>query len=104
MAFVWVERRTEHPLVRLEMFRDRVFAAANVVTVLVYADLSVFFLLLVLQLQVVSGWTPLAAGTSLLAAGGFAAALRIGPDARYLADVAPQWCWWGRGSPAPWPR
>jgi hypothetical protein len=65
-AFVLVERRTRAPLIRLEMFADRVFAATNVVTVFVYAALSVFFFLLVLQLQVVSGWSALAAGTSLL--------------------------------------
>lgn len=66
LAFVVIERRSASPLIRLEMFRDRVFTATNVVTVLVYAALSLFFFLLVLQLQVVSGWSPLAAGTALL--------------------------------------
>jgi len=66
VAFVLLERRTAHPLVRVEMFTDRVFAATNVATLLVYAALSVYFLLLVLQLQVVSGWSPLAAGTAIL--------------------------------------
>jgi MFS family permease len=66
VAFVLVERRTTHPLVRLDMFRNKVFAATNVVTVFIYAALSVFFFLLVLQLQLVSGWSPLAAGTSML--------------------------------------
>ncbi len=68
LAFVVVERRTRYPLIRLEMFANRVFTATNVVTVFVYAALSIFFFLLVLQLQVVSGWSPLAAGTSLLPA------------------------------------
>jgi hypothetical protein len=66
VAFVLQERRTAFPLIRLDMFGDRIFAATNLVTVLVYAALSIFFFLLVLQLQVVSGWTPLAAGTALL--------------------------------------
>ena len=65
-AFVLIERRAASPLIRLEMFSDRVFAATNVVTVFVYAALSLFFFLVVLQLQVVSGWSPLAAGSSLL--------------------------------------
>ena len=66
VAFVLVERRVRQPLVRLDMFTDRVFAATNLVTVFVYAALSVYFFLIVLQLQVVSGWSPLAAGTAVL--------------------------------------
>lgn len=66
--FVLVERRSPDPLIRLELFRNRVFAATNIVTVFIYAALSVAFFLLVLQLQVVSGWSPLAAGTALLPA------------------------------------
>lgn len=65
-AFVLVERRSPHPLVPPTLFADRVFAAANAVTLLVYAALGVVFVLLVLQLQTVAGFTPLAAGTALL--------------------------------------
>ncbi len=121
VVFVLVERRTREPLMRLDMFTDRTFAAANVATFFIYAGLGVYFFLLVLQLQLVSGWSPLAAGTailpvtvlmlalsaragalsqrigprplmtlgSLLVAAGFALALRVGPDAHYLTDVAP---------------
>ncbi|SDT28449.1 drug resistance transporter, EmrB/QacA subfamily [Friedmanniella luteola] len=87
-AFVVVERRAAQPLVRLDMFTDRVFAATNLVTVFVYAALAVYFFLIVLQLQVVSGWGPLAAGTAvlpvtacmlLLSARAGAAAQRHGP-------------------------
>jgi EmrB/QacA subfamily drug resistance transporter len=66
IAFVLIERRTVEPLVRLDLFADRVFAATNLATVFVYAALAVYFFLLALQLQVVVGWSPLAAGTSLL--------------------------------------
>ena len=65
-GFVRVEQRVAEPLMRLSMFSNRVFAAANVATLFIYAALSVFFFLVVLQLQLVSGWSPLAAGTSLL--------------------------------------
>ena len=65
-AFVVLERRTPQPLIRLDMFADRVFAATNLATFFVYAALSVYFFLVVLQLQVVSGWSPLAAGTAML--------------------------------------
>lgn len=65
-VFVVVERRTRQPLVPVRLFRDAQFSAANAVTFLVYAALGVLFVLLVLQLQVVSGFSPLAAGTAVL--------------------------------------
>lgn len=65
-AFVVVERRSPHPLVSPTLFRDRVFSAANAVTLLVYGALGVVFLLLVLQLQTVAGFGPLVAGAALL--------------------------------------
>jgi EmrB/QacA subfamily drug resistance transporter len=66
VAFGVVQRRSRHPLVPPALFGDRQFTAANAVTFLVYAPLGVVFVLLVLQLQVVSGFSPLLAGTSLL--------------------------------------
>jgi hypothetical protein len=66
VAFVVLERRLAHPLVQLHLFADRVFAVTNAATLFVYAALAVYFFLLVLQLQVVAGWSPLAAGTSIL--------------------------------------
>ena len=66
VAFVVVEARSTHPLVPLELFRNPQFSAANAVTLLVYAALGVIFVFLVLQLQVVSGWSPIAAGSALL--------------------------------------
>ena len=65
-AFVAVERRSRHPLVPPQLFGDRNFTAANVATLLVYGALGVVFLLLVLQLQVVAGFSPTAAGAALL--------------------------------------
>ena len=50
----------------LDLFRNAQFSAANVVTFLVYAALGVIFLLLVLQLQVVAGWSPIVAGSAML--------------------------------------
>lgn len=62
LAFVAVERRVRDPLVRLDLFADRVFAVTNIVTLFMYGALSLYFLLVVLQLQLVTGWSPLAAG------------------------------------------
>jgi EmrB/QacA subfamily drug resistance transporter len=64
--FVVVELRSPYPLVPPRLFADRQFSAANGVTLLVYAALGAFFVLLVLHLQVVAGFSPLVAGTSLL--------------------------------------
>jgi EmrB/QacA subfamily drug resistance transporter len=66
VAFVVVEARSAAPLVPLELFRNTQFSAANAVTFLVYAALGVIFVLLVLQLQVVAGWSPIVAGSALL--------------------------------------
>jgi EmrB/QacA subfamily drug resistance transporter len=66
VGFVLVERRSAHPLAPLDIFASRRFNAANLVTLLVYAALGVVFLLLVLQLQVVAGFSPLLAGAALL--------------------------------------
>jgi EmrB/QacA subfamily drug resistance transporter len=65
-AFLVVERRSSQPMLPLELFRIRPFTAANLVTFAVYAALGGVFFLVVLNLQVVSGFSPLAAGTALL--------------------------------------
>ena len=65
-AFVVVERRSAHPLVPLSLFGDNVFRVANAVTFLSYGALGVVFLVLVLQLQTVAGFSPVAAGAALL--------------------------------------
>ena len=66
VAFVVVERRSAAPLVALELFASRLFVAANLVTLAVYAAIGTVFFLLVLQLQVVSGYSPLLAGSAAL--------------------------------------
>lgn len=66
VVFVLVERRSTHPLVPLELFASRLFVAANLVTLVVYGAISSVFFLLVLQLQVVGGFSPLAAGAATL--------------------------------------
>ncbi len=66
VAFVLLERRSPHPLVPLWLFANRRFSVANAVTLLVYAGLGVFFFLLVLHLQLVSGFSPMLAGAALL--------------------------------------
>lgn len=63
-AFVVIERRSDHPLVPPVLFRSRVFTAANLVTLAVYAALGGVFFLLVLELQLVAGYSPLMSGVA----------------------------------------
>lgn len=65
-AFVVRERRSRAPMLPLDVFRSRTFSAANLVTLAVYAALSGVLFLLVVDLQVVLGFSALAAGASLL--------------------------------------
>jgi EmrB/QacA subfamily drug resistance transporter len=65
-AFVLTERRSAHPMLPLEVFRSAAFSGTNLVTFLVYAANGGVFFLVVLNLQVVAGYSPLASGIALL--------------------------------------
>jgi len=71
-AFVLLElHRGRHPdrvppMLPLGIFRNREFSAINVITFIVYGAMGAVFFLLVLTLQVVSGFSPLEAGVALL--------------------------------------
>jgi EmrB/QacA subfamily drug resistance transporter len=65
VAFVLAERRQRHPMLPPDIFRERQFTAANLVTFLVYAALSGVLVLLTIQLQVGAGYSALAAGAAL---------------------------------------
>jgi len=65
-GFIMTERRVQHPMLPLDLFRSRQFTAANLVTLVVYAGLSITFFLLVLNLQQVLGYSPMQAGVATL--------------------------------------
>lgn len=65
-AFAVLERRSDHPMLPPAVFSARQFTAANLVTVTVYAALGAVFFLLVVFLQVVLGYSALAAGAASL--------------------------------------
>jgi EmrB/QacA subfamily drug resistance transporter len=99
VAFVHVERHRPDPMLPLGIFASRQFTAVNLVTLCVYAAFGGFFFLTALQLQVVAGYSPLQAGTSLLpttalmllfSARSGALADRIGP--RVPLTVGPLLC------------
>jgi EmrB/QacA subfamily drug resistance transporter len=65
-AFVLVEARSRYPMLPLGLFRAPAFSATQVETFLVYAALAGFSFFVTVTLQVVSGYSPLAAGMAAL--------------------------------------
>ncbi len=61
-----VERRTASPMLPLALFASRTFSLVNLLTLLLYAALSVMFFLVPLNLIQIQGYTPTAAGASIL--------------------------------------
>jgi EmrB/QacA subfamily drug resistance transporter len=66
VAFVLWEARTRQPMLPLALFRDRQFSGANAMTLAVYGALGGAFFLLVVELQVVLGYSALEAGAALV--------------------------------------
>ena len=94
--FLLVESRVAHPMLPLSIFSSSQFTAANLVTLVVYGGLGGAMFLLPVELQQVSGYTPLEAGAALLpvtaimlalSARSGALASRIGP--RLQMSVGP---------------
>lgn len=65
-GFIAHERRTSHPMLPLELFRNRNFAVGNLQTLSMYAGLSLLFFFLVLFLQQAAGYSAVEAGLSSL--------------------------------------
>jgi EmrB/QacA subfamily drug resistance transporter len=87
-AFVVAEVREREPMLPPGLFASKTFSNANALTLVVYGALSGLIFLLVLQLQVSVGFTPLQAGIAtlpvpltmlLLSSRSGALAARIGP-------------------------
>jgi EmrB/QacA subfamily drug resistance transporter len=96
IAFVRTERRRGRsparvpPMLPLDVFGSRQFSVVNVVTLLVYSALGGMLFLLVLQLQLVVRFSPLAAGTALLPT--TILMLLLSPRAGVLAQrIGPRW-------------
>jgi EmrB/QacA subfamily drug resistance transporter len=66
LAFFMVEYQVRFPMVPLELFRSRDFSGANLLTLLLYAALGVFFFLLPLDLIQVQHYSPTATGAAML--------------------------------------
>lgn len=66
IAFVFVERRADEPIVPFSLFRSRAFTGANLLTLMLYAALSAATFLLPFNLIQVQGYTPSQAGGAFL--------------------------------------
>jgi EmrB/QacA subfamily drug resistance transporter len=66
VLFLLREASTEHPMLPLELFKRRNFAAGNLQTLAMYAGLSILFFYLVLFLQQVAGFSATEAGLATL--------------------------------------
>jgi EmrB/QacA subfamily drug resistance transporter len=98
-AFVFAEVREREPMLPPGLFASKTFSNANALTLVVYGAFSGLFFLLVLQLQVSVGFTPLQAGVAtvpvpltmlLLSSRSGALAARIGPRPQLI--VGPGLC------------
>ena len=88
--FLRVERRPE-AMMPLSLFRSPVFAAANGVTLLLYAALGCALFLLMLELQLGMGFPPVSAGLSLV------------PATVLMLVLSPLSGRWGQAHGARWP-
>ena len=65
LAFLGVQRRSDHPMLPLKLFRSAQFSGTNLSTLAVYAGLSGAFFLVVLRLQLSLDYSALEAGASM---------------------------------------
>jgi EmrB/QacA subfamily drug resistance transporter len=66
VLFVLVETRVGSPMVSLSLFKSRSFLGANLLTLLMYAAIGVFFLLFPMTLMQVYGYSATFAGAAIL--------------------------------------
>jgi EmrB/QacA subfamily drug resistance transporter len=66
IAFVFVEARALSPMVPLQLFRSSKFTGANLLTLLLYAAIGIFFFLFPLNLIQVQEYSTTAAGIAIL--------------------------------------
>ena len=90
VAFLRLERRPE-AMMPLSLFRNPVFSATNGVTLLLYSALGCIIFLLMLELQIGMGLSPVSAGLTLL------------PATFLMLVLAPVTGQWGKVNGARWP-
>jgi EmrB/QacA subfamily drug resistance transporter len=66
LLFVWHEKRSKDPMVRLSLFKSRNFLGANLMAFMMYGALGGFMFVLAIYLQTTLHYSAFAAGLSLL--------------------------------------
>jgi EmrB/QacA subfamily drug resistance transporter len=66
LAFIWDEKRSDHPMMPLRLFKSKTFSGANILTLLLYGALGGVLFFLPLNLIQVQSYSESAAGFSLL--------------------------------------
>ena len=66
LVFIWIEHRAHNAVLPLSIFSNRQFTGANLTTVAVYGALGGFMFLVVLNLELVLGYSAVSAGSALL--------------------------------------
>lgn len=66
IAFIWNERRSDHPMMPLRLFTSKTFSGANLLTLLLYGALGGALFFLPLNLIQVQGYAESVAGFALL--------------------------------------
>lgn len=93
-AFLWVEARSDHAMMPLSLFRNRVFSAANVMSFTLYAALGMMFFFM--PMTFIAGWgyseieasapfAPMSVFISLLSSRVGRLADRVGPGPLLIA-------------------
>ena len=64
LSFVFIEKRSDDPMMPLDLFRSRNFSGANLLTLFLYAALGIFFFLFPMNLIQVQHYSPTATGAA----------------------------------------
>ena len=88
-AFVWHERRSPAPMLPAAVFRSVPFITANLVVFFVYGEFGAFPLVFTIELETISGYSPLEAGSTILPVTIITLALS-GPSGQLSARLGPR--------------
>ncbi len=66
IVFIFIERKSKHPMMPLQLFANKTFSGANLLTFFLYASLGAGILFLTLNMVQVQGYSQLQAGLTLL--------------------------------------
>jgi predicted MFS family arabinose efflux permease len=86
LVFVWVETKAKSPIVPLHLFKNRIFAGINILTLVHWMAINVLFFFLTLNLQQVQGFSALQAGFAL-----FPISVMLVLMGRVMGGLADRW-------------